>query len=210
MCFYINNRIDDNNWHNTWHFKNINIITLQLRRQNEKNAQNSMNTQSNSMNASCSMNIHDVYNSSSINHNKILKKKSFFALKQALRMQNENIIINDFNLHHFVWKKSLYSKQHLLLNNLLIMIHIVDVILSLSKNFIIKNYQNFKIIINLSFATTEIADKLIFCEIIYEMKNSFDHLLINTIFNLKTQKKLKRRFKRNWKVLNEKKFKNVI
>ena len=30
------------------------------------------------MNASCSMNIHDVYNLSSINHNKILKKKKFF------------------------------------------------------------------------------------------------------------------------------------
>ena len=42
-CFYVNNRIDDNNWHNTWYFKNVNIIILQLRRQNEKNAQNSMN-----------------------------------------------------------------------------------------------------------------------------------------------------------------------
>ena len=29
-CFYINNCIDDNNWHNTWHFKDVNIITLQL------------------------------------------------------------------------------------------------------------------------------------------------------------------------------------
>ena len=76
-CFYINNRIDDNNWYNTWHFKNVNIIMLQLRRQNEKNAQNSMNTQLNSMNALCLMNIHDVYNSSSINHNEILKKKVF-------------------------------------------------------------------------------------------------------------------------------------
>ena len=54
------------------------------------------------MNASCLMNIHDIYNLSSINHNKILKKESFFALKQTLRMQNENVIINNFNLHHFI------------------------------------------------------------------------------------------------------------
>ena len=27
-CFYVNNRIDDNNWHNTWHFKNVKIIIL--------------------------------------------------------------------------------------------------------------------------------------------------------------------------------------
>ena len=210
MCFYINNRIDDNNWHNTWHFKNVNIITLQLRRQNEKNAQNSMNTQLNSMNVSYLMNIHDVYNPPSINHNEILKKKNFFALKQTLRMQNENVIINNFNLHHFVWKEFSYSKQHLLSNDLLIMMRIIDVTLSLSRNIVTKNYQDFKIIIDLSFVTTKIVDKLISCDVIHELKNSFDHLLIDTIFDLRTQKKSKRRFKRNWKVLNEKKFKNVI
>ena len=48
-----------------------------------------------------SMNIYEVYNLSSINHNKILLKKSFFDLKQALRMQNKNIVINNFNLHYF-------------------------------------------------------------------------------------------------------------
>ena len=75
---------------------------LQLRRQNKKNAQNSMNIQSNLMNVSYSMNIHDVYNSSSINYNEISEKENFFMLKQTLRMQNENVIINNFNLHHSV------------------------------------------------------------------------------------------------------------
>ena len=162
------------------------------------------------MNASCLMNIHDVYNSSSINCNKILKKETFLALKQTLCMQNENVIINDFNLHYFVWEKFLYLKQHLLLNDLLIMMRIADVTLSLSKNIIIKNYQNFKIIIDLSFATAKIVDRFMFCEIIHKVKNLFDYLFIDTIFNLKTQKKLKRRFKRNWKALNEKKFKNIM
>ena len=162
------------------------------------------------MNVSCSMNIHDVYNSSSINHNEISEKESFFALKQTLRMQNENVIINNFNLHHFVWKKFSYLRQHLLSDDLLIMMRIIDVTLLLSRNIVIKDYQDFKIIIDLSFATTEIVDKFIFCDVIHELKNSFDHLFINTIFDLKTQKKSKRRFKRNWKVLNEKKFKNVI
>ena len=85
----------------------------------------------------------------------------------------------------------------MLLNDLLIMIRIVDVTLLLPRNIMIRNYQNFKIIINLSFATAEIVDKSIFCKMIYEMKNSFDHLFIDTIFDLKTQKKLKRQFKRN-------------
>ena len=139
-CFYVNNRIDDNSWHSTWYFKNVNTITLQLRQQNEEDAQSSMNTRSDSINASDSMNVHEVYNSSSINHNEILKKRSFFALKQTLRMQNENVIINDFNLHHSVWEKSLYSRQHLLLNNLLTMICNIDVTLMLFRNIVIKDY----------------------------------------------------------------------
>ena len=62
----------------------------------------------------------------------------------------------------------------------------------------------------MSFAITEIVDKFIFCNIIYEMKNSFDHLFIDTIFDLKTQKKSKQRFKRNEETLNKNKFKNII
>ena len=54
------------------------------------------------MNVLCSMNIYDVYNSSLINHNKVLKKENSFALKQTLRMQNENVIVNNYNLYHFV------------------------------------------------------------------------------------------------------------
>ena len=85
----------------------------------------------------------------------------------------------------------------MLLNDLLIMMRIVNVILSLFQNIVTKDYQDFKIIINLSFATTKIVDKFIFYNVIHEMKNSFDHLFIDTILDLKTQKKLKRRFKRN-------------
>ena len=165
---------------------------LQLQRQNEKNTQNLMNTQINSINISysinarmSSMNIHDVYNFSSINHNEILQKKSFFALKQTLRMQRENVIIKNYKLHHSVWEKLLYSRQYLLLNDLLITMRIVNVTLLLFQNIMIKNYQNSKIIINLSFAIIEIVDKLIFCNVIYEIKNSFDHLFIDTILDLK-------------------------
>ena len=90
-----------------------------------------------------------------------------------------------------------YFKQHLLSNNLLIIIRFVDAILLLFKNTIIKNYQKSRIIINLFFATQKIVDKLIFCEIIHKIKNSFDHLFIDIIFDLKAQKKSKQRFKHN-------------
>ena len=47
------------------------------------------------------MNVHEVYNSFSVNHNEVLQRKNFFVLKQTVRMQNKNIIIKNFNLHHF-------------------------------------------------------------------------------------------------------------
>ena len=61
-----------------------------------------MNTQSNLMNTLNSMNIHDMYNFSSINYNEILKKENLFTLKQTLHMQNKNVIMNDFDLHHSI------------------------------------------------------------------------------------------------------------
>ena len=204
-CFYVNNRIDDNNWHSTWHFKNVEIITLQLRPQDEEFSQDSMNTHE-----ICSMNIYEMYNSSSINYNEVSSKGNLPVLKQALSMSNESVIVSDFNLHHSHWSGSSYFKQHLLSNDLLIVMRFVGVIFSLFKNTVIRNYQKSKIIIDLSFATQKIVDRLIFCEVIHKMKNSSDHLFIDTIFDLRAQKKSKRRSKRNWKALNEKKFKNVI
>ena len=47
------------------------------------------------------MNIHEIYNSSLINYNEISLKENLFILKQTLRMSNENVIINNFNLYHF-------------------------------------------------------------------------------------------------------------
>ena len=133
--FYINNRINDNNWHSTWHFKNVKIIILQLRSQNEKFSQDSMNTHK-----ICSMNIHKMYNSSSINYNEVSSRRSLFVLKQTLSMSNENVIMSDFNLHHSHWSESSYFRQYLLLNDLLIVMRFISAIFSLLKNTIIKNY----------------------------------------------------------------------
>ena len=69
---------------------------MQLRSQNEEFSQNLMNTHE-----ICLMNIHKMYNFSLINYNEVLLKESLFVLKQILSMSNENVIMNDFNLHHF-------------------------------------------------------------------------------------------------------------
>ena len=72
ICFYINNHIDSNSWHNIKYFKNIEIIILQLRQRKKEIRKNSMNMKI------YIMNIHEVYNLSSVNHNKI-SLKIFFS-----------------------------------------------------------------------------------------------------------------------------------
>ncbi len=47
------------------------------------------------------VNVYDVYNLSLNNYNNIINKDNLDAIKQALRMQNENVTIKKINLHYF-------------------------------------------------------------------------------------------------------------
>ena len=74
----------------------MNIINLQLQ-QRENKIQKNLKYIHNVK----SMNVYEIYNSLSVSYNEILQRKSFFALKQTVRMQNKNVIIKNFNLHYF-------------------------------------------------------------------------------------------------------------
>ena len=164
-CFYINKRIDNNNWHTTWHFKNVSTVTLQLREDDDENAIEHE-----------SIHIHEVYNSLLTDHNKINDKESLSQVAQTMRMRDEDIAIENFNLHHSIWVNSFYSKQHLLSNELLNIMREVDVSLTLSRDIITKDYQDVRTTIDLFFTISEITNRPIYCEINDEMKNSFDHI----------------------------------
>ena len=73
-----------------------------------------------------------------------------------------------------------------------------------------KDYQEFQTTINLIFTTDDIMNQLIWCEINEEMKNFSDHLLIQTIINLKVCKKSAWKLRCNWKTMNEKKIINIL
>ncbi len=151
-----------------------------------------------------------VYNSSFKDHEIIHEKENLSDIKKTLHMSKENILVKDFNLHHFTWKESFYLRQHLLLNELIEMITNIDASLALSQDTITRNYQESQMTINLVFTTENITNRLIWCEINEEMKNFSDHLLIQTVINLKVCKKSARRLRCNWKTMNEKKFINTL
>ncbi len=163
ICFYINKRIDSNIWHSTWHFKDVNMITLQTLINDTQITQKAIH-------------IHEAYNLSLRDHKVIHEKESLWNIEKMLHMLKECVLVEDFNLHHFTWKRSFYLKQHLLSNDLIEMITNVNASLTLFQDMITRNYQRSQMIIDLIFTTDDIMNQLIRCKINEEMKNFSDHL----------------------------------
>ncbi len=154
--------------------------------------------------------IHEAYNLSLKDHEIIHEKENLSNIKKTLHMLKESILVEDFNLHHFTWEESFYSKQHLLLNELIKMITNIDALLALSQDIITRNYQESQMTINLIFTTDDIMNQLIWCEINKEMKNFSDHLLIQTIIDFRVCKKSAWKLHCNWKIMNKEKFFNIL
>ncbi len=75
--------------------------------------------------------IHEAYNLSLKDHKIIHKKENLSDIKKMLHMSKESILVKDFNLHHFTWEELFYSRQHLLLNELIKMITNINASLAL-------------------------------------------------------------------------------
>ncbi len=84
--------------------------------------------------------IHEAYNLSFRDHEIIHEKENLSDIKKMLHMLRESILVEDFNLHHFTWEESFYSKQHLLSNELIKMITNIDALLALFQSTITRNY----------------------------------------------------------------------
>ncbi len=147
--------------------------------------------------------IHEAYNSSLRDHKIIHEKENLSDIEKMLHMSKESILVEDFNLHHFTWEELFYSRQHLLLNELIKIITNIDASLALSQDTIMRDYQESQMTINLIFMTDDIMNWLIWCEINEEMKNFSDHLLIQTIIDFRVCKESARKSRCNWKIMNK-------
>ena len=143
-----------------------------------------------------SIHIHEIYNSLFKDHETIHDKRNLSMIERALHMLEKSILIKNFNLHHALWEKSSYLKQHRLTNELIDMTIVASASLTLSKETITKDYQRFQTIIDLIFTFDDIINQLFRCEIDDEMKNFSNHLSIQTIIDLTIQKKSTRRFRK--------------
>jgi hypothetical protein len=92
-CFYVNTKFDVNKW--SMNFSSKNVCTLKLRIIDD-----------------CMMNIHNVYNSSFIFYTFRIVLIVLKMIKNKLINEKKHILLNDFNLHHSMWKKIFKSIQH--------------------------------------------------------------------------------------------------
>jgi hypothetical protein len=150
ICFYVNDNLNTNNW-NVEYFT-IDICTLKIKI-------NDLNEDSSTIH------IHNVYNFSFIFYS---SRNSSFTLSKTKRFlvdvfTNVHILFKNFNLHHFFWNDSSKSTQYATANELLNIIKKHDLTLTLFKKFITWENRITANIIDFTFMTIHLIDKLKLC-----------------------------------------------
>jgi hypothetical protein len=109
--------------------------------------------------------IHNVYNFSLIFYSSRNNSFTFSKTKKSLidAFTNHHILFKDFNFHHFFWSDSSKSTQHATGNEFLNIIKEYDLTLTLFKKLITWESRITTSIIDFTFMTTHLIDKLKHC-----------------------------------------------
>ncbi len=86
ICFYVYTKFDVNKWSINFSFENV--CTLKLRTIDDR-----------------IINIHNVYSSSFVFYTFRIVLIALKTVKNKLINEKKHILLNDFNLHHSMWKK---------------------------------------------------------------------------------------------------------
>jgi hypothetical protein len=155
--------------------------------------------------------IHNVYNSSSVFY---ASRDSSSTLSIVLRflddvIANHHVLLRDFNLHYSFWSDSTRSTQHATADELLDIVEKHDLTLTLSKKSI--TWENSKVanIIDLTFMTSHLIDRLEHCMTRLNLSQSLNHILIFTRILCDIESNLSRVRRRIWKLINLEKIKKI-
>ncbi len=168
ICFYINTKLNVNNW--SIDFVLSNICTLKLDLNNQR-----------------IVNIHNVYNVSSM----------FYALNAFLFIiettQNrfvideKHVFVKNFNLHHFLWNDSIRSTQHITIDQLIDLLVNKHMNLCLFQKIVTWKAKNSRNIIDLIFMIERLQTSITHYENKRDLNQSSNYILIFTIFTLKIE-----------------------
>ena len=202
ICFFVNKRISIVDL--SYSFRSEDLITLQIKLIENVNVNDEHYIQ-----------IHNLYNESNIRSCTSLIELQTF-LKKESRFNNENfdlftqhIIVENFNIHHSIWK-NVQVKTDLKTSELLTIMNEFQLISNLKFEIsIFVNCRENEITINLCLTTKELTNRIIICRIRENLNHDFDHLFIETIFDVSINIALSKE-KFCWNRLNKIKFENTL
>ena len=177
ICFFVNKRISIIDL--SYSFKSKDLITLQIKLIENVNVNDEHYIQ-----------IHNLYNELNIKSCTFLTELQM-SLKEKNRFNNKNfdsftqhIIVENFNIHHSIWK-NVQIKADLRASELLTIMNEFQFISNLKfEIFIFVSCRENEIIINLCLTTKKLTNRIIICRIRENLNHDFDHLFIETILNV--------------------------
>jgi hypothetical protein len=196
MCFFVNDKIDAENWKMNFLSIDICVLTLTVR----------------IVDVSKKIRICNVYNLSSISYS---FRENFFSLSKTRRILlktliEHDIFFEDFNLHHSFWNDSSRLTQHATVDELLDLTDDYQLLLILSIEIVTWETRNIFSTINLTFMTNYLTDRLEHCMFKTYMRQFLDHISIFTRILLDTISNFVQFVKRRaWKLLDMTKLKKI-
>jgi hypothetical protein len=182
MCFYVNTKLNVNNWSIDFVFSDMCTLKLNLNDQRI-------------------VNIHNVYSVSSMFY---ASDASLFIIEMTqhrLVIDEEHVLLEDFNLHHSLWSDFTRSTQHTAIDQLIDLLVNKHINLCLSQKIVTWKAKNSRNIIDLIFMTKRLQASITHCESRRDLNQSSNHISISTIFTLKIEQTFVKK-KRAWKKID--------
>jgi hypothetical protein len=169
IYFYINVKLNVNDWSIEHVFFNICIIKLKIIQKNICRI----------------VYIHNVYNASSILYSSNEFFSSLKTMKRFLNDDVKHVFLKDFNLHHSLWSNSIRFTQHVAVDQLIELFNTTYMQFCLSQNMIIWKAKNSINTIDLMFMINRLQTCVTYCESRFDLNQFFDYIFVFTIFTLK-------------------------
>ncbi len=128
----------------------------------------------------------NVYNLSSLFIIFTEKLSIILCLNELLKNDCEQLVIEDFNLHHLHWKERRCFIQHMMINTLLNVITNARLKLLLKSDIITHEIHNQFTMIDLIFSSEKIQFMIHKCKVWINLHKKSDHLSIVTKLSLQT------------------------
>jgi hypothetical protein len=182
VCFYINTKLNVNNW--SIDFVSSDMCTLKL-----------------NLNDQRIVNIHNVYNVSSVFYASNALLLIMKTTQNRFIIDEEHVLLKDFNLHHSLWNDSIRSTQHTAIDQLIDLLVNKHMNLCLSQKIVTWKAKNSRSIIDLIFMIERLQASITHCESRRDLNQSSNHISIFTIFTLKIEQTSVRE-RRTWKKID--------